>query len=74
MPATTKYPRSFTTLFSDSQDARLTEISEKLGIPKTAVLRQLVDASYDHRFDHKPHCASGDTCRCPHAFQYAANG
>ncbi len=73
MPATSKYPVSFTTLFSTIQNAKLTSLCQQRGIPKTAILRQLVDAAYEHNFEKRPHCASGDTCRCPHTFVYGPN-
>jgi hypothetical protein len=63
-----KNDRSFNVLFSSESFAQLQELANVYEISAGAVIRRLVRAAFEMRFDQKPTCASGGPCLVPQIY------
>ena len=61
-----KHLISFNVLLRPSDHKKLTLLAEHFHLPKAQVLRQALNAYALMELDHRPVCANGRACLCPH--------
>lgn len=66
MPRSTTYAHAFQVLLDEETMRKLDALTNDRTVPKSIIMRQLIQSRYAMTIEKKPTCANGGACHCPH--------
>lgn len=72
MSKSPNFQKPLSVLFDDETADMLTQLTDKGRLSKGHVIRQAVRHTFAMQIQHRPTCATGNACHCPHTHQFPA--